>query len=175
MPLGEAKATAREAAALIPMVERSSQGGGNRPGPGPDLRQTSLLVMAHHHPAGVAGQPLGRLRGNARAVLEDRLARLLRIGQHLGIDVDHHLVALPRGTGIEAVVQGRLCEQGQGIGLLLGDRGRFRGNVPGACIEGYPLPGPLLQQTRAAARVCGSSAPTTGSRRPLMTTMPSSA
>jgi hypothetical protein len=88
MPLGEAKATAREAAALIPMVERSSQGGGNRPGPGPDLRQTSLLVMAHHHPAGVAGQPLGRLRGNARAVLEDRLARLLRIGQDLGVDVD---------------------------------------------------------------------------------------
>jgi len=61
---------------------------------------------------------------------EDRLARLRRVGQHLGIDVDHHLVALPRGAGIEAVVQGRLREQGQGIRPLLRHGGRFRGNVP---------------------------------------------
>ena len=52
--------------------------------------------------------------------LEDGLARRLRIGQHLGVDVDHHLVALPRGAGIEAVVEGRLREQGQGVRLLLG-------------------------------------------------------
>ena len=101
--------------------------------------------MAHHHPAGVAGQALRRFRGNARAPLEDRLPRLIGIGQYLGIDVDHHLVALPRGAGIEAVVQGRLGEQGQGIGLLLADRGRFRGNAPGAGIEGGPLPAALIQ------------------------------
>jgi len=41
-------------------------------------------------------------------------------------------------------VQGRLREQGQGIGLLLGHRGRFRGNVPGA--RGLlPPTGPLIQ------------------------------
>jgi hypothetical protein len=41
-------------------------------------------------------------------------------------------------------MQGRLREQGQGIGLLLGHRGRFRGNVPGA--RGLLLPaGPLIQ------------------------------
>jgi hypothetical protein len=101
MPLAEGEAAPREAAAPVPMVERAPQGGGNRPGPRPDLHQASLLVVAHHHPAGVAGQALRRFRGNARPVLEDRLAWLLRIGQHLGIDVHHHLVALPRGAGIE--------------------------------------------------------------------------
>jgi len=80
--------------------------------------------VAHHHPARVARQALGRFRGNARAVLEHGLPRLIRIGQHRGIDVDHHLVALTRGAGIE-VVQGRLREQSQGIGLPLGQRGRF--------------------------------------------------
>ena len=59
--------------------------------------------------------------------------------------MNHHLVALPRGAGIEAVVQGRLREQGQGIGLLLIGRRRFRGNVFGAVIERGPLPAPLIQ------------------------------
>ena len=75
--------------------------------------------MAHHHPAGVAREALGRFRGNACATFQDRLPRLIWIGQHLGIDVHHHLVALPRGAGIEAAVQRRLREQGEGIGLLL--------------------------------------------------------
>src|SRR5712692_909059 len=74
MPLAEAHAAAREAAALVPMVQRSPQGGGNRPGPGPDLQQAALLVVAHHHPAGVTRQAPGRFRGNARPALEDRLA-----------------------------------------------------------------------------------------------------
>src|SRR5436309_1275342 len=78
MPLGEVKATAREAAALVPMVERSPQGGGNRPGPRPDLQQTAIAVVAHHHPAGVARQALGRFRGDVSTPLEDGLARLLR-------------------------------------------------------------------------------------------------
>jgi len=53
------------------------------------------------------------------------MARLLRIGQHRGVDMHHHLVALPRRAGIEALVQGRLREQGQGIGPLLRPGGRF--------------------------------------------------
>jgi hypothetical protein len=107
------------------MVERSSQGGGNRPGPGTDLQQAPVFVMAHHHPARVARQAPGRFCGNARAVLEDRLARLIRIGQRLGVDVDHHLATLAWGARIEPVVQGRLREERQGIGLPLGHRGRF--------------------------------------------------
>src|SRR5882672_2426328 len=58
-----------------------------------------FVVMAHDYPAGVARQALRRFRGNARAAFEDRLPRLLPIGQHRGVDVDHHLVALPRVPG----------------------------------------------------------------------------
>ena len=64
MPLAIAHAAAGEAAAPVPMVERSPQGGGNRPGPGPDLQQTSGVVVVHHHPACVARQAPGRSRGN---------------------------------------------------------------------------------------------------------------
>ena len=151
MPLGEAQAAHREAAALVSMMESAAYRGRNRPGPGPDLHRTAVMVMAHDHPAGVAREALRRFRGNACAAFEDRLPRLLRIRQHLGIDVDHYLVALPRGAGIKPLVQGRLREQGQGIGLLLGHRGRFRGDVPGARIEGCPLPAALIQALPAGA------------------------
>jgi hypothetical protein len=103
MPLPKADAAAGEAATPVPMVERPSQGGGNRPCPGPDLQQTPVVIVAHHHPARVARQALGRFRGNARAAIEHGLARLIRIGQHLGLDVDDDLIALTRGTGIEVV------------------------------------------------------------------------
>jgi hypothetical protein len=63
MPLAEADPAAGEAAAPVPMVERASQGGGNRPGPGPDLDHAPSLIMVNHHPAGVARQAPGRLRG----------------------------------------------------------------------------------------------------------------
>jgi len=76
---------------------------------------------------------------------EDGLARLLRIGQHLGVNVDHHLVALARGAGTEPVMKGRFREQGQRIRLLLGDRGRFRGDVPETCRGLGALPGPLIE------------------------------
>jgi len=48
--------------------------------------------VSHHHAARVARQAPGRLRGNASAPLEDRLAGLIRIRQHRGVDV-HHLVS----------------------------------------------------------------------------------
>ncbi len=67
---------------------------------------------------------LGRSRGNARAVLEDGLARRIGIRQDLGVDVDDHLVALARGAGIHPVMQCRLREQGEGIRLLLDHRRR---------------------------------------------------
>jgi hypothetical protein len=63
MPLAEADAAAREAAAPVAMLERASQGGGNRPGPGPNLDHAAILVMAHHHTTGVARQAPGRFRG----------------------------------------------------------------------------------------------------------------
>jgi hypothetical protein len=85
--------------------------------------------VSHQHPTRVAGQALRRSRGNACAVLEDGLAGLLRVGEDGGIDVDHYLVALGRRAGIDAVVQRRLREQGEGVRLLLDHRRRFRGNV----------------------------------------------
>jgi len=81
MPLAETDAAAGEATAPVPMLEGPSQGGGNSPGPGPDLQQMSIVVVTHHHPARVARQAPGRFRRNARAVLEDGLPRLLRTGQ----------------------------------------------------------------------------------------------
>jgi hypothetical protein len=83
----------------------------------------TILVMAHHHPARVARQAPRSFCGNARAVLEDGLARLIRIGERRGVDVDHHLIALARGAGIELVMERCLREKGQRIRLLLG-RGR---------------------------------------------------
>jgi hypothetical protein len=124
MPLAEPDAAAGEAATPVPIVECPPQRWGNRPGPGTDLQQASIVVVAHHHPTRVARQALGHFRGNAHAVLEHGLARLIRIDQHLGVDMDNHLVTLVRGARIE-VVKGRLREQGQSIGLLLGQRGRF--------------------------------------------------
>ena len=103
MPLPEADAAAGKAATPVPMVERPPQGGGNRPRPGPDLHYAPIVVVTHHHPARVARQALGRFRGNARTAIEHGLPRLIRIGQHLGIDVNHYLVALARGAGIEVM------------------------------------------------------------------------
>jgi hypothetical protein len=47
--------------------------------------------------------------------------------------MDDHLITLARRAGVETVMQCRLREQGQRIGLLLRHRRRFRGNVDG-CI-----------------------------------------
>jgi len=62
-------------------VERSSQRRRNRPGPGTDLHDPAVPVVPHHHPAGVACQALRRSRWNARAVLEDGLALMIRVRQ----------------------------------------------------------------------------------------------
>ena len=105
------------------MLERSPQRRGNRAGAGIDFHHAAIPVVAHHHAAGVARQAAGRSRGNARAILKDALAGLIEIRQDLGVDVDHHLVALGRRAGIDAVVQRRLGEQRQRVRLLL-DHGR---------------------------------------------------
>jgi hypothetical protein len=76
--------------------------------------------MSHHHAARVARQAPRRFRGNVRAVLEHRLAGLIGIHERRRIDVDDDLVSLPRGAGIDAVVQRRLREQRQRVRLLLG-------------------------------------------------------
>ena len=93
--------------------------------------------MLHHYATRVARQTLRRFRGNARAVFENGLTRRVRVGQHRGVDVDHHLKTLSGCAWIDAVMQGRLREQRQRVGLLLRHRRRFRGNVERR-IEGLP-------------------------------------
>ena len=106
---------------------------GNRPRPGPDLHDAAVLVVPHHHAAGVARQAAGRFRGNARPALEDGLPGLVRVGQRGLVDVHHDLVPLARGARIEPVVQGRLREQGQRVRLLLSP-----GRVPRQIEPGEP-------------------------------------
>jgi hypothetical protein len=100
--------------------------GRNRPGSRANLDDPSIGGVLHHHAARVARQTLRRFRGNVRAVLEDGLTRRIRIRQYRSVDMDHHLVALARRTGIDAVMQRRLSEERQRVGLLLRHRRRFR-------------------------------------------------
>ena len=56
------------------------------------------------------------------AILEDGLARVIRIGQRRGVDMHHDLVALARRAGIELVMERRLRDQRQRVRLLLRHR-----------------------------------------------------
>jgi len=119
VPLREPGVTARKATSLVAMLECPPQGRGNRSRPSSDFEHTPIVVVPHHHAARIASQAARRFCGNARAVLEDRLPRLIRIGQHGGIDVDHYLIALAGGAGIELLVKCRFRDQHQSIRLLL--------------------------------------------------------
>jgi len=77
------------------------------------------------------------------SVLEDRLARCIRVREDRGIDVNHDLVPLVRCAGIHAAVKRRLRDEGQRVGLLLRHGGRFLGNV---------LVGPPVLIQRVAGR-----------------------
>ena len=89
--------------------------------------------------------------------------------------MDHDLISLARRAGIDAVVQGRLGEQPQGISLLLRDGGRFLGNVRRARIAGLRT-GSLIQRLARGSQSLHEHGadPTSGARRPRSTTMPSS-
>jgi hypothetical protein len=63
MSLAEGKPAAREAAALVAVVERAPQCRGNRAGPGPNFHGAPFLVVSHHYAARVAREALRRFRG----------------------------------------------------------------------------------------------------------------
>ena len=108
MPLPDAHAAAGEATSAVAMVQRSPDRGRNRPCPGADLDEPPLRVVPHDHAAGIAREALGRFRGNACAVLEDRLAGVLGIGEDAAVDVHDDLVPLARGAGVDTVMERRL-------------------------------------------------------------------
>ena len=137
MALTEAYAAAGEATAAVSVLQRSAECGRDRPCAGTDLQQLAVGVVAHDHPAGVAGQALGRSSWNAYAVFEDRLTRRLGIRQHRGVHVDHHLITLAGRARIDSVVERGLGEEGQRVGLLLRERRRLHGNLQiVGCIRG---------------------------------------
>src|SRR5438309_4163026 len=106
--LAEAHAAAREATAAVAVVERAAQGWGNRPTLRGHFNDPAVPGVLHHHAAGVAGQTPGRFRGNVLAALEHGLAGGVGIRECRRVDVDHHLVALARCAGIDAVGEGCL-------------------------------------------------------------------
>jgi len=67
--LSEADPAARDATALVPKLKRPSYCRRNRARAGTDLDHTSIDVVAHDHPRGVAGKPLRRSGRNAHATL----------------------------------------------------------------------------------------------------------
>jgi hypothetical protein len=125
----------------------------------PISSRRTVAVVPHHHPARVARQALRRSRGNARAVLEDGLARLIGVRKDLGIDVDHYLVTLARGTWIDAVVESRLGEHDQCVRLLLDHRRRVGLRLLSASllIQGLAGGGERLHEQRAGLRCQPSS------------------
>ncbi len=152
------------------MLQRPPQRRRDRARAGADFHHPPVRVVPHHHPARVARQPLRRSRGNVRAVLQHRLPGLGRVRQDRGVHVDHHLIAFPRGPGIELVMQRGLRQQGQRVRLLLrpgrGLRrpGRWPGRrprSPGAA--GTASRGPRRGLAGAARRPPGSGA--RGARR----------
>ena len=151
MALAEAYATARKATAAVAIMESPPQRRRNRTRAGADLHYATVRVVSHDDPTGIARQALGRSSWNARAILEDGLARRVGVGQDVGIDVDHNLIPLSRSTGIEVVAQGRLGEQFQGVGLQLLHRRRvgFRRLVAPMLIQGFPSCGQGLHEQRA--------------------------
>jgi len=108
------------------MLKSAPQRRRNGPRPGADLGDPAVWVVSHHHAARVTCKALRRFCRNARSALEHGLARPIGIREHLHVDVDHHLIALARRTGIDSVMERCLREQRQGVGLLLLHRRRFR-------------------------------------------------
>jgi len=84
MPLADTHSTAWEATPAVSMVKRAPERRRNRPSTRSDLNDPAVGVVTHHHAGRIAREPLRRSRGNAHAVFEDGLARVIGIGQDVG-------------------------------------------------------------------------------------------
>ena len=173
MPLAQRQPAAREAAAAVAMVKRAPQRRRNRPRPRPDLHDAPVRVVPHDHAAGVTRQALGRLRGNARPVLEHGLPGLLRVGEHRRVDVHDHLVPLARRTGIERVSKAVSASRPRASACCCALVGASVAASVGALNVRSRRPR-WYSVSRAAAKARTRSAPTSGSSRPRSTTVPSS-
>jgi hypothetical protein len=125
MALPEADSAAWEATAAVAVMQGTPECRRNRAGPGRNLHDPTIYTVLHHNTARVARQALRRFRGNAHALREDGLAGWIGIGEHRGVDVDDHLIALAWRAGIDPVMKRRLGEQPERVGLQLFHRGRL--------------------------------------------------
>jgi len=109
------------------MFKRAPQRRRNRARPRAHLRHAAVRIVSHDDAARIAGEPLSRLYGNARAVFDNRLAGPIR--QNRRVDVDDNLQVFGRRAGVQSVVKRRLGQEPKRIGLLLLERRRLWGHV----------------------------------------------
>jgi len=121
------------------MMQRAPQRRRNGSRPSTDFDDPAIRIVSHHDATRVTRQTPGCFRANVRAVVEDRLTGRIGVRQHGRVDVNHDLVTLARGAGIDAVVERRFGDKGQRIRLLLRHRGRLRRNVGGRRFRGNVL------------------------------------
>ena len=76
--VAEAHPTPREPASLVAVGQRPAQSGRDDARLAAQIEDIALRIVGHDHLAGVAGDALGRSRGNVGAVLEGRLAGMGR-------------------------------------------------------------------------------------------------
>ena len=138
MALTDPHVAPREAAGHVPTPHGTPQRGRNRTRPRANFDRSTVVIVAHHHPTGVARQAPGRFRGNVAALFQHGLAGLRRFRQHRGVHMDYDLVPLTRRAGIEFAIECRLREQGQRVSLLL-CTGRGLGRGFGARRSACPL------------------------------------
>ena len=104
VPLREPRGTAWKATPAVAMLKRLAYRRRDRPCSRPDLDHPAVSVVGHEHATGVARHASGSFRRNMVAVFQHRLPRLVGIGEHGRVDVDHHLIALARRARVEIVV-----------------------------------------------------------------------
>jgi len=87
MPLADGYMASGEPAVSIPMPECPPESSGNRACPRSDLRGSPVGIVPHYYAVGVTGESLRRFSWNVRTILDDRLAGLIGVVQHRGMDV----------------------------------------------------------------------------------------
>jgi len=95
MALPMAHAATGEAAAVIAMLERSAQRGGNHPGSSAHFDGGSGLVMPHPCAGCVTGESLRRFSWNARSIIQNCLPTIY---------MNHDLIAFTRRPRLHAVM-----------------------------------------------------------------------
>jgi hypothetical protein len=107
--------------------------------------------VSHDHAACVAGKALRRFRRDAGAV-DNRLTERIRIGQYRRVDVNDDLISLSGRAGIQTLVERRLRDQCERVGLLLAECRRVVVDEE----AGAPSRGNVGRTRRSSGNVCAA-------------------